>query len=753
MTQRVVVSCVVVLVWLVAAGRPAAGAQTSAPFELTGDVVDPTGAAVVGAAVTARGGDGRTRSTVTAADGRFSIAGLPAGSLRVSVSSLGFEPREITSPGLAGAGPLRIELRPAGLEETVVVIGAATARRSLHPESSDLVGSVDVMTAEQLERENVDLSYELLKKMPGVYVNDYNQGVVAGGIGMRGFNTEGDTMHVKLLVDGIPFNVNSGVGDLNAIFPLNIDRMEVVKGTNDPRYGLFNIAGNVNVFTGAPGRYSKVKLLGGAFGTGDLQGTTAFSTGRLSHVYFGGVRTSTGYRDNSDLDRYTLSGKWVYTPASERWSAMLIARTYDFDTQAPGYLTRQQAEDTPRFSPAFSATDGGTQRTHHVSAHLDRQFQTVALSLKAYRQQFLSQRFVRFTAAGAQQERREDEAQAGALATVTWRPTRLSGMDGLVSAGADVQSQDNEAQRFQTLERRRQAVLRQWDFDFTNGGAYVMGDVRPVRWLRVSGGVRGDRVGGDFANGLNGQTLPIIDYGTIWQPKIGVLATLREGINLYGNVGRSFQVGVGVSAFGTQPLSHSKNDGWEGGVRLAPTPWLAARIGVWGQDASDELRLKFDNSGDSENVGKTERRGWNVELTARPHPLVYAWGTYTRQKATLVEPGATQPQLKGKELNHTPRYTAKWGVDVTPSPRVTAALWTEAQGDYFLTTANAEGRFGRRMLTNVDVFVAAHRTLSLGVHLKNAFNGYHEYAWFDGVQTLHSPGERRALYVTSTFEF
>lgn len=303
------------------------------------------------------------------------------------------------------------------------------------------------------------------------------------------------------------------------------------------------------------------------------------------------------------------------------------------------------------------------------------------------------------------------------------------------------------------MNRVRGAVQREWNFDFSNGGAYVMGDVRPVRWLRVSGGVRADRVGGDFVNGLNGQALPILDYGTIWQPKVGVLATVREGVTLYGNVGRSFQVGVGAGAFGTQPLGHSKNDGWEGGVRLAPKPWLTARLGVWGQDASDELRLKFDNSGDSENVGKTERRGWNVELTARPHPLVYAWGTYTRQKAILAEPGATQPQLRGNELNHTPRYTAKWGLDVTPSSRLTAAVWTEAQGAYFLTTANAGGRFGRRMLTNLDVFVAAHRRLSVGVHLKNAFNGYHEYAWFDGLTTLHSPGERRALYVTTTMEF
>ncbi|MEZ5419816.1 MAG: TonB-dependent receptor [Vicinamibacterales bacterium] len=736
------------------AGIPVrAEAQGPGTAELAGSVADSTGAAVVGATVSVRDGGGRVRSATTDASGRFVVTGVAPGAVRVTVTGLGFEPRTVDSSAPAGAEGLRIELRPAGLEETVVVIGAASARRSLHPESADLVGSVDVMTSDQLEAENVDLSYELLKKMPGVYVNDFNQGVVAGGIGMRGFNTEGDINPVKLLVDGIPMNVNSGVADLNAIFPLNIDRIEVVKGTNDPRYGLFNIAGNVQVFTSAPGRYSKLKVLGGAFGTGDLQGTTAFSTGRLSHVYFAGVRTSTGYRDNSDLDRYAVSGKWVYTPASESWSVGLIARTYGFDTQAPGYLTLQQSQDTPRFSPAFSATDGGEQRTQHVSLHLDRQFQTVAVSVKAYRQQFFSQRFVRFTAAGAQQERLEDEAQLGALATVTWRPVGLSRVAGLVSAGADVQSQDNEARRFRTVERSREAVLRQWDFDFTNGGAYVMADVRPTRRLRVTGGVRADRVGGDFLNGLNGQALPVIDYGTIWQPKVGVLATVRDGVNLYGNLGRSFQVGVGVSAFGTQPLSHSKNDGWEGGVRLAPTSWLAARLGVWGQDASDELRLKFDNSGDSENVGKTRRRGWNIELTARPHPWVYAWATYTRQKATLVEPGATQPELKGKELDHTPRYTGKWGVDVTPTSRVTAALWTEAQGSYFLTTANTGGRFGRRMLTNVDLFIAAHRRLSLGVHLKNAFNGYHEYAWFDGATTLHSPGERRALYVTSTVEF
>jgi len=360
---------------------------------------------------------------------------------------------------------------------------------------------------------------------------------------------------------------------------------------------------------------------------------------------------------------------------------------------------------------------------------------------------------VRFTQAGSQQERFEDEGQRGLLTTLTWRPQALASRDGTLSWGAEYQAQDNIARRFGTVSRVRGATLRSQDFDFTNGGAYMSADLRALRWLRVNGGLRADRVGGEFVNRLSGARLPVIGYGTIWQPKVGVLATVREGVNLYGNVGRSFQVGVGAAAFSNQPLGYSKNDGWEGGVRLAPTPWLTTRLGVWGQDASDELRLKFDNSGDSENVGKTSRRGWNIDLTAKAHRTTYLWGTLTRQKATLVEPGATQQQLKGNELNHVPRYTAKMGLDVTPAQALSVSLWTDIQSDYFLTTTNREGKFGDRRLVHLDLMFRANRRTTLGFHGKNIFNGYHEYAWFDGTTSLHSPGELRAFYVTSTWEF
>ena len=742
-----------ILASLLVVAAPAAAAETAA-VSLAGVVVDGAGAPVAAASVLVRDGSGGLCRTRSGDDGRFRCEPLSAGAASVAVSASGWQPTEV-SVTLPGAGDeLRVVLSPASVEETVVVIGATSGRRSLHPQSADLPASVDVIGADQLARENVDLSYELLKKVPGVNVADYNQGVVSGGIGIRGFNTEGDIMHTKLLIDGIPSNTNSGVGLIDAIFPLAIDRIEIVKGTTDPRYGLLNVAGNIQVMTSPPGRYTRARLLGGAYGTRDFQAVTAFSTARLSHVYFGGYRRSDGYRDNADLDRSSLSGKWLYTPAAGGWALSATARAYDFDTQAPGYLTPAEVAANPRQSPAFSATDGGRQQTRHVSLHLDRQFSSaLALSVKAYRQAFEQQRWVRFTAAGAQQERLEDETQTGALVTLTWRPAAWASRDATLSSGADVQVQDNMAQRYRTVARARTALLRDHAFDFSNGGAYVMADTRPVSWLRVNGGVRADRVGGGFADGLSRAQLPAIDYGTIWQPRVGATAIVREGVTLYANYGRSFQVGVGSGAYSRTPLDHSKNDGWEAGVHLTPVPGLVGRVGVWGQDASDELRLKFDNSGDSENVGRTRRRGWNIEVTAKPHPTTFVWGTYTRQRATLVEPGPTQPELREHELNHVPHYTAKAGIDVTPSRVLSVSLWTEAQGDYYLTPANAPDRFGGRRLTNLDAFVRLRQTVTFGAHVKNLFNGYHEYAWFDGVTTLHSPGERRSVSVSSTVEF
>jgi iron complex outermembrane receptor protein len=721
---------------------------------IRGKVVDASGAPVEGARVVLRDARAREQAVSTEASGAFAFVGVQTGRVVVSASRGGFRParRALTLPA-PEAAEVALTLEAAGLQETVVVIGSDDRPAAGHPASSDLPTSVDVLSADQFAHENVDEALEVLKRVPGLYLGEFNQGVISADLGIRGFNTEGDVASTKLLIDGIPSNLNVGFNDMKAVFPLEIERVELVKGTNDPRYGLHNIAGNVNVFTRRGGRERALKLLYGSYETAEAQASAGFEHGRFSHNYFGAYRDSDGYRDHSAQDKHALSGKWFYAAPGDRLTLGVIGRSFELDAEAPGYLTGAEAARDPRASPVFSSSDGGRQTTRHGSFHLDAAPASSLLwSLKAYRQSFYRQRFVRFTAAGTQQERIEDEAQTGALTTLTFRP-RVPGFRELALAwGADYQAQQNVHQRHRTGDRQRQALLRDHDFDFHYGGSFVQADGRPSGRLRFTAGLRFDRVGGEFLNRLASQKLPAIPYGTIWQPKLGAVVTPHERFNVYGNWGRSFQVSVGIAAFGQQDLRYSKNDGFELGVRGSASRWLAGRAAVWRQTATDEVRLKFDNSGDSENIGETDRRGFDVELTLRPNDRLFVWAAYTRQRGRMVGTGAREPQFRGKLLDHVPDYTLKLGADAKPWRRVTLSLWSYVQGDYHLTKDNLLPRFGEQALLHLDALFEPGR-LGFGVHLKNLLDRrYDSTVWFDGATIWHGPGDGRAVCVTASLK-
>ncbi|NEL80584.1 MAG: Plug domain-containing protein, partial [Xanthomonas perforans] len=108
---------------------------------------------------------------------------------------------------------------------------------------------------------NVSYSWELLGQMPGIQLTETRQGAESGKVSFRAFNGEGYLNAIKTLIDGIPSNVNSGNQRfIDMLFPLEISYIEVVRGTNDPRYGLHNIGGNINFGTRQGGSYTDARL-------------------------------------------------------------------------------------------------------------------------------------------------------------------------------------------------------------------------------------------------------------------------------------------------------------------------------------------------------------------------------------------------------------------------------------------------------------------------------------------------------------
>src|SRR5260370_35317527 len=85
---------------VVVGSLPACGQVDSATATLKGTVIDPQGAVLVGAAVTAtNAGTGISRTGKTASDGRYQIAALPPGLYQITFEAKGFTkevPRAVT---------------------------------------------------------------------------------------------------------------------------------------------------------------------------------------------------------------------------------------------------------------------------------------------------------------------------------------------------------------------------------------------------------------------------------------------------------------------------------------------------------------------------------------------------------------------------------------------------------------------------------------------------------------------------------
>lgn len=642
--------------------------------------------------------------------------------------------------------------------DTQVAIGGGeivVTARAMARSTANVLTSVDVLGGDVAQRQNVDNAWELFARLPGVVLTDFNQGTTSGRFSIRGFNGEGEINAVKLLIDGVPSNDNAGRMDfIDMVSPLDIASVELVRGTSDPRWGLHAIAGSANVRTRTGGTYFDARGIAGAFGTRDAQLSAGVETGRLSQNYLFAYRRTGGYRDHADLDRLNFAGKWFYDLGPAKLGA--IVRHSRAAAEEPGYLTDADAYRDRRRSYAVSETDGGTRRLSQYSLHLDADLAArLSLTAVGYANSIDDNRYVRFSADVAQQQRLTDEQQYGVVTGLHWHAA-----DWLMAeAGGDVQWQHNRSLRWTTDRRTIVAATRDQDFDLTVGGAYVQAIVTPVRWLTVTPAWRIDRVGGTFTNRLNGVSYPLNDYGTISQPKLSVALTPATGITAYGNYGRTFQIGAGSGTFVVPPrvrdLEASINEGFEAGIKLAQGRWLTARAAVWQQTASGELRRRLnDPSGEFDNLGETRRRGFDLEASVQPVSGLSAWASWSHQKAVIRVADPAAPLTAGNEIDHVPRNVYTAGIEWAPAALPwRASLWGNGQSDYELNTANSQGRYGDYFQVTAEIAYRLTKAIEVSTQIRNLTNDRYEYVWFDGAQRLHAPADPRSLFASVRARF
>ncbi|WP_028628845.1 TonB-dependent receptor [Metapseudomonas resinovorans] len=655
--------------------------------------------------------------------------------------------------------------------ESTITLGEihvdGSAGQSLQAGGSSVLTSVDVLGSDKVEDKNVMNSWELLGQMPGIQLTETRQGAESGKATFRAFNGEGYINGIKTLIDGVPSNVNSGNQRfIDMVFPLDIDYIEVVRGTNDPRYGLHNIGGNINFVTRQGGNYTDSRLTYGSFNTQEVQLAVGHESENFAQNYFLAKQDSDGYRDHDQSNKYSLSGKWFYTDDASLLKLGLVTRLYHHQAEEPGFLTREELKASRTDSDPKNANDGDDRDMKQVAVHLDWQMRDdLSLSNKLYYNSYEDDRKVTFTSypvGNAPRQRRQwDEQQTGMLSSMTWATRDWLTLEG----GLNVEHQDNEYRRYRynysvptNFDTTPARVQNDDAYTLDNFGAYVQAVIQPIESLKIIPAYRVDRFYGETEL-PDGTEADLQDYGSIQQPKLSVVYSLTPNINLYANWGRTFQILTGSSApaymtAGQASFDPSINTGKEVGIKFSPVNGTEARIAVWQQDATDEV-ANMPSTGTTVGLGETRRRGIDLQITSNITDQWSVWASHAIQEAKVVSAyTASGASLAGKEVFSTPRYISNLGTDYQLNHDWRVGLQARAQGDYYIDELNQQGKYGGYALLDANVRYTLSPTARVDVQVKNLTDREYEYVWYDNFfwggddQPMFSPAPGRTVYLS-----
>lgn len=181
------------------------------------------------------------------------------------------------------------------------------------PIKQSLTGKVvTVITSEQLERNSGRSVSELLNTQAGIIVNGSSN--VAGtnqDVYVRGA-AAGKTL---IMLDGIPVYDASGISgafDLNLLNTDQVERIEILKGSQSTLYGSDAIAGVVNIITKKGGEKKITAVANLAAGTYNTFKSTAGVNGKVKHtsynlqyskLYSGGFSTAQDLNNTGSFDK------------------------------------------------------------------------------------------------------------------------------------------------------------------------------------------------------------------------------------------------------------------------------------------------------------------------------------------------------------------------------------------------------------------------------------------------------------------
>ncbi len=314
--------------------------QTAASSKgtLTGNLVDPSEAAIRGAVISATleasaGATPAARASAmqTKSDdaGHFSIE-LEPGRYRITISAPSFE-REVKTLAIAAGQTREMAIRLTLAELSASVVVTASAEPIPAAES---VAPVDVVTKDDItERDQMWLANALATE-PGAAISRLGP---EGGVTTY-FLDGGDSDFTKFLVDGVPMNEPGGAIELENYDLEGVDKIEIVHGASSALFGSDAVDGVVQVFSHRGSTTTPEVVLkgeGGTFGTGMGNAQLSGIVDRFDYSANAGYFSTGGQGPNDYFRDVPASGNFGYK-FSDTDMLRLTVREAGSDGGVPG---------------------------------------------------------------------------------------------------------------------------------------------------------------------------------------------------------------------------------------------------------------------------------------------------------------------------------------------------------------------------------------------------------------------------------
>jgi hypothetical protein len=350
-------------------GHPVATSDKASSPQLSGTVVDTSGAVIAGADVHVLSANGTVlRTAHSDTNGAFLFTGLAAGNYRLVAMNPGFETKEIlVTIGTTGTpAPLRISLVVGSVSTTVNVEGRA----------DDLIGIADSSTqgtvsATEIQDRPILRSGEVLETVPGLIITQHAGGGKANQYFLRGFNLDHGT-DIAIFIDDMPLNLPShahgeGYSDMNTVIPEFVERLNFEKGPYYANVGNFGAAGSIHLefFKTLPRNFIKVE--GGAFGYGRTVFGVSQKLGLGNLLYGGEVYHDNGPWTTHEDDFYKYNGLLTYSQGEDGDGLSITARAYRGTWHSSDQIP-VDAQPLVGYFGALNPTDGGESQRYSLKS-------------------------------------------------------------------------------------------------------------------------------------------------------------------------------------------------------------------------------------------------------------------------------------------------------------------------------------------------------------------------------------------------